>query len=125
MIHKYGQTAANQQHHEKKVEEMTVAQPHGKSVWPYEVIRIDLWNGRNARHSGNGDLDPSGNDYGEDRDSDSYQDSGTNPNTKPPVLWVVHRCVRSIKRNHNLNFIGLIASSQKRALSSTSSRFLR
>lgn len=79
---------------------MAVAHPYGKSVWPREVVRIDLRNGRNTRHSGYCDLNPSGHDYGEDRDTGSDQDGRANPNAESTIRWMVNGLVRCIELNH-------------------------
>src|ERR1035438_10214119 len=37
MVHQNRKAAANQHHYEEKIEEMTVADPERKPVWPYKV----------------------------------------------------------------------------------------
>src|SRR5579872_2795067 len=50
MVHQDRQPAADQDHHKKKIEEVTVAYPHGKTMRSYEVIGVYLGNSRNRRH---------------------------------------------------------------------------
>jgi len=76
---------------------MAVTHPYGKPVRPCEVVGIYLRNSWDTRESGNGDLDPRGCDYREERKPDSNQDGRANPNAEPPVLRVVNCRVRSIE----------------------------
>ena len=58
MIHQDGQTAANQHHHKKEIEEVAVADPERKPVRPGEVVGIYLGNGWNMRQACHGKLNP-------------------------------------------------------------------
>ena len=58
MIHQDRQTAANQHHHEQKIEEMTVTHPERKAVRPRKVIRIDLRDRGNIRQADKTKLNP-------------------------------------------------------------------
>ena len=58
MIHQDGQTAANQHHHKKEIEEVAVTDPERKTVRPCEVVWIYLGDGWNVRQAGYGKLNP-------------------------------------------------------------------
>ena len=100
MIHQDGQTAANQHHHKKEIEEVAVAHPDRKPVRSCEVIGIYLRNGWNMRQSGHGDLDPGRRDYRQDRDTDSDQDGRSNPDAKSAIRRIVDGSVCRIERDH-------------------------
>ena len=104
VIHQDGQTAANQQHHKKEIEEVAVTDPERKPVRPGEVVGIYLGNGWNMRQARQGKLKPGGKSHREYGHSDSDQNGRTNPDTEATVLWVVHCPMCGIKRNHNAPF---------------------
>ena len=58
MIHQDGETAANQHHHKKEIEEVAVTDPERKPVRPCEVVRIYLGDRWNMRQAGYGKLNP-------------------------------------------------------------------
>ena len=58
VVHQDRKPAANQDRHKKKIEEVAVAYPCGKTVRPSEIVGIYLGNSRNSRHSRYCDLDP-------------------------------------------------------------------
>ena len=100
MIHQDGQTAANQHHHKKEIEEVAVTHPDRKPVRSREVVGIYLRNGWNMRQSGHGDLNPRRRDYREDRDTDSDQDGRSNPEAKSAIGRIVDGSVCRIERDH-------------------------
>src|SRR5262249_44938388 len=72
MIHKDGQTAANEHGDKKEVEEMAVAHPDREAVRPGEIVRVYLRNRRDPRQSAQRDFHPRGRDGREDRDADAH-----------------------------------------------------
>ena len=100
MIHQDRQTAANQHHHKKEIEEVAVTHPDRKPMRPSEVVGLYLRNGWNMRQPGHGDFDPRRRDYREDRDTDSDQDGRSNPETKSAIRRIVDGSVCLIKRDH-------------------------
>src|SRR5690348_2968812 len=58
MINQDGQTTANQEHDEEKIEKMAVAHPNGEAVGSREIVGIDLRNRRKRGQSSYGKLDP-------------------------------------------------------------------
>src|SRR6202158_3209243 len=100
MIHQDRQTAANQHHHKKEIEEVAVTHPDRKPMRPCEVVRIYLRNRWNMRQPGHGDFDPRRRDYTEDRDTDSDQNRRSNPETKSAIRRIVDGSVCLIERDH-------------------------
>ena len=100
MIHQDGQTAANQHHHKKEIEEVAVTHPDRKPVRPGEVVGIYLRNGWDMRQPGHGDLDPGRRDYRENRDTDSDQDGRSNPDAKSAIGRIMDGSVCRIERDH-------------------------
>lgn len=69
-------------------------------MWPGEVVGVYLWDSRNMRQTENGHFNPGSSNDRYNHYSDSDEDGRSNPYAKATVMRVVHRRVRSIKRNH-------------------------
>jgi len=100
MIHQDGDAAANQEHEEKEIEEMSVAHPNGEAVGASEIIRVDLGDGRNVRLAVESDLDPGRGDCRKDEDGEADENRGANPDAKATIGGIVNGLVRWIKCDH-------------------------
>ena len=100
MIKEDRETTANQEHHEKEIEEMAIADPEREPVRPSEVVGINLRYRRNRGQSCYRNLNPGGEGCGQNHGSDSDENGGANPNPESAVFGVVHCRVRRIEGNH-------------------------
>ena len=102
MIDQNGEAAADQHHHKKKIEKVTVAHPERKSVRPSEIVGINLRNRRNvsAVRRPRTSIHAARAMRARITSADPDQNGWPNPNAEAAVLWIVHCPVRSIERNH-------------------------
>ena len=59
VVNEDGESASNQQHHKKEIDEVAVTHPERKAVQPCEVVGVYLRNGWNGGKSRYGTLNPS------------------------------------------------------------------
>ena len=100
MIGQDGETAANQHHQKKKIEEVAVADPERKTMRPGKIVGVDLRDGRNMGIPGYGEFDPC-----RERDSASTLAAirrRPNPDAKTPIRRVVDSRMRRIKLDHHM-----------------------
>src|SRR5262249_22757910 len=100
MVHEDGESAANQHHHEKEVEEMAVPQPRRKAVRTSEVVGIDLRNCWDRRQSSYGDLDPCRGNNAGDSNCDACQNRRSYPNSKSPIFRIVNGPMCCVEWDH-------------------------
>ena len=65
---------------------MAVAYPEREPVRSSEVVGINLRHRRNGGQTSYRNFNPSGEDCGQNHDSDSFENGGANPNPEAPIL---------------------------------------
>ncbi len=98
MIHQNRKAAANQDHHEEEVEEVTVTNPEREAVWPCSVRHLNAF--RYPGHTCYDNLDPCRRENGHHHYGDANENGRTHPNPKPPIFWDMHRAMCRIKMGH-------------------------
>src|SRR5664280_2411097 len=74
VVHQNRKAAANQHHYKEKIEEMAVADPERKPVWPCKVAGIYLGDRWNVREAGHSNLNPGSRDCQQNYQAAPYQD---------------------------------------------------
>ena len=82
---------------------MAVTDPERKPVRSRKIVGIHLGDGWNMRQAGQLEFNPGRQNRAYNRDTDTDQNGGTNPDAEAAVGWVVHRAMRGVEGSHLLN----------------------